>query len=76
MAGFALSITENDSTHFNRLCDSDFFKLPCGRVGPTDERLLMLGDDIRAYVTADADLVKSIAELIMVSHSFYGCIPD
>lgn len=66
LAGFAASITENDAAHFSHLCGKDFQRIASGRLDPIDDRLLKFGDDIRACVTADVDLVESIAELTMV----------
>jgi len=66
LAKFAASITEKDSACFDQLCGSDFRMISSGRLDPIDERLLQLGDDVRACATADADLVEPIAEVIMV----------
>jgi hypothetical protein len=63
---FAASATENDMVHFNRLCSTGFRTMPGNCLGSIDERLLIFSDDVRACITADADLVKSTAEPTMV----------
>jgi hypothetical protein len=69
LATFATSITDEDNVHFDRLCGTDFRTLASGRLYSIDEKLLKLKlrDDVRAFATADAELVGPIAEVIIVS---------
>jgi hypothetical protein len=66
LVGFAASTAENGMVHFNRLCSTGLWAILSSHLDPIDERLLKFIDDVRACVTADADLVKPIAEPIMV----------